>query len=146
MTEAGPTTQPPSGARAEVPLPLGLWAVAVLLVVGGVGFLLAVFDIGPPFLAGGLVGLRGSQAGQATLLIAGIAMVAAAIGLLLRIQSAWGLTMLLVGLGLAVNLLAYIGGDPNYLRMAIFVLMAFYLNQRAVREVFLGPEAGRPRT
>ena len=46
---------------------------------------------------------------------------------------------------LVVNLIAYVSGDPNYLRMAIFVLMAFYLNQRPVREVFLGPGARRLR-
>jgi hypothetical protein len=146
VTEAGPTTQPPIGTRAEVPLPLGLWVVAALLVVGGAGFLMAVLDIGPPFLAGGLVSIQDSQVGQVTLVVVGVAMIAAAAGLLLRMQAAWGLTMLLVGLGLAVNLLAYISGDPNYLRMTIFVLMAFYLNARPVREVFLGPSAARTGT
>ncbi len=52
--------------------------------------------------------------------------------------------MLIVGLGLVVNLVAYVSGDPNFLRMAIFVLMAFYLNGRPVREVFVGMDAGRP--
>src|SRR4029079_19628922 len=112
---------------------------AALLVVGGAGFVMAVLDIGPPFLTGGFVGLKDSQVGQAALVVVGVAMIAAAAGLVLRIPAAWGLTMLIVGLGLAVNLLAYIGGDPNYVRMTIFVLMAFYLNQRPVREVFLRP-------
>ena len=143
MTEAGPTTQPPIGARTEVPLPLGLWAVAALLVVGGVGFVMAALDVGPPFLAGGLVGIQEASWGNTALIVVGAAMIVAAVGLLLRVQSAWGLTMLIVGLGLAVNLIAYIGGDPNFLRMAIFVLMAFYLNARPVREVFLGRADGR---
>ena len=143
MTEAGPATQPRIGARAEVPLPLGLWAVAVLLVVGGVGFIMAALEIGPPFLAGGLVGIQDASWGGAVLTIVGVVMIVSAAGLLLRLPSAWGLTMLIVGLGLAVNLVAYLAGDPNYLRMAIFVLMAFYLNQRPVREVFLGPSARR---
>ena len=143
VTEVGPTTQPPIGARAEVPLPLGLWVVAALLVVGGVGFLMVVFDVGPPFLAGGLVGIKDSQVGQPVLVVTGVAMLLAAVGLLLRVPSAWGLTMLIVGLGLVVNLIAYFTGDPNFLRMAIFVLMAFYLNGRPVREVFLGVDAGR---
>ena len=143
VTEAGPATQPRIGARAEVPLPLGLWAVAALLVVGGVGFIMAALQIGPPFLAGGLVGIRGVSWGDAALISVGVAMIVSAVGLLLRIPWAWGLTMLIVGIGLSVNLVAYFGGDPNYLRMAIFVLMAFYLNQRPVREVFLGPSARR---
>lgn len=143
MTQAGPTSQPTAGAHVEAPLPLGLWVVAVLLVVGGLGFLMAVFDIGPVFLAGGLIGIKDSQVGQAALVITGVAMLLAAVGLVLRIQSAWGLTMLIVGIGLIVNLIAYVSGDPNFLRMAIFVLMAFYLNGRPVREVFLGPSARR---
>ena len=145
MAEVGPKARPAAGTRVSVALPLGLWAVAVLLVVGGIGFLLAGLDTGPTFLRGGLTGIRDSQAGQAALVITGVAMVAAAAGLLLRVPSAWGLTMLIVGIGLVVNLIAYIGGDPNYLRMAIFVLMAFYLNQRSVRDVFLGPGAHRRR-
>jgi hypothetical protein len=143
VTEVGPT-QPPVGAHAEVPLPLGLWAVAALLAVGGVGFVMAALDVGPPFLAGGLVGIEGASWGNALLTIVGAAMIVSAGGLLLRVRSAWGLTMLIVGLGLAVNLIAYFSGDPNFLRMAIFVLMAFYLNQRPVREVFLGVDGGRP--
>jgi lysylphosphatidylglycerol synthetase-like protein (DUF2156 family) len=105
---------------------------------------MAVFDVGPPFLAGGLVGITDSQAGQAVVVITGVAMLLAAVGLVMRVQSAWGLTMLIVGLGLVVNLIAYLTGDPNFLRMAIFVLMAFYLNGRPVREVFLGVDSGRP--
>jgi hypothetical protein len=70
-------------------------------------------------------------------------MFVAAIGLLLRVRPAWGLTMFLVGIGLAVNLYAYFRGDPNYLRLALFVATAFYLNQRPVREVFLGPGSRR---
>jgi hypothetical protein len=144
VTDAGPTSQPTAGTRVEAPLPLGLWVVAVLLVVGGAGFILAVTGLGPPFLAGGLVGIKDSQVGQGALVITGVVMVLAAVGLILRVQSAWGLTMLIVGLGLIVNLIAYFSGDPNFLRMAIFVLMAFYLNGRPVREVFLGLDAGRP--
>jgi hypothetical protein len=50
--------------------------------------------------------------------------------------------MFLVMIGLAVNLFSYFSGDPNLLRLLIFVITAFYLNQRAVREVFAQPPAG----
>jgi hypothetical protein len=62
--------------------------------------------------------------------------------MLLRVRSAWGLAMFLVMIGLAVNLFSYFSGDPNLLRLLIFVITAFYLNQRAVREVFAQPPAG----
>ena len=145
MTDEGPAARPPIGSRAAVPLPVGLWAVAVLLVIGGIGFLTAVSGGGPSFLEGGLIGIQASPAGRVALAVAGAAMILSAAGLLLRLQPAWGLTMFIVLIGLVVNLVAYVSGDPNYLRLAIFVLMAFYLNQRAVREVFAGPSARHVR-
>jgi hypothetical protein len=44
--------------------------------------------------------------------------------------------MFLVMIGLAVNLYSYFTGDANLLRLLIFVVIAFYLNQRVVREIF----------
>ena len=134
-----------TGPGAKAPLPLALWAVALLMALGGLGFLLGVFGAGPSILAGGLIGLQTSAEGRVLLAIVAVAMLLAAVGVLLRIRSAWGLTMLLVGIGLAVNLYAYVRGDPNYLRLALFVATAFYLNQRSVREVFLGPGSRRLR-
>jgi hypothetical protein len=66
-------------------------------------------------------------------------MIVAGIGMLLRVRSAWGLAMFVVMIGLAVNLYSYFTGDPNLLRLAIFVVIAFYLNQRVVREIFAEP-------
>jgi hypothetical protein len=137
VTDDGPTTRPPIGSRVAVPLPLGLWVVAALLVAGGIAFALGAFGVGPSFLSGGLIGLGGSDQGRIVLAILATAMILAAIGIVLRVRAAWGLTMFIVLIGLVVNLSAYFGGDPNYLRLAIFVVTAFYLNQRVVREVFL---------
>jgi hypothetical protein len=120
-------------------LPLGLWVVAALLVAGGIAFVMGAFGAGPSFLSGGLVGLGGSDQGRIVLAVLAAAMVLAAIGIVLRVRAAWGLTMLIVLIGLVVNLWAYFRGDPNYLRLAIFVVTAFYLNQRVVREVFHTP-------
>ena len=144
MTDDGPEAGPAIGSQPGAPLPLGLWAIAVLLVIGGIAFLLGVAGAGPSFMSGGLIGLQTFPEGRVALAVVAVAMILAAIGILLRIPSAWGLTMLIVLIGLVVNLLAYVGGDPNYLRLAIFVLTAFYLNQRAVREVFIGPSPRGP--
>lgn len=143
MTEDGSRAGQASDPEPRAPLPLGLWAIAVLLVIGGVAFLLGVAGAGPSFLAGGLIGLQTSPEGRTALAVLAVAMIVAAVGILLRIGPAWGLTMLIVGIGLVVNLFAYFSGDPNYLRLAVFVATAFYLNQRAVREVFLGPGSRR---
>ena len=140
----GPPTAGPPIETAPVPLPLGLWAVAVLLILGGLAFLMGALGGGPSFLSGGMIGLLASAAGRVVLAVLAVGMIVAAVGILLRMRIAWGLTMFIVLIGLAVNLLAYVGGDPNYLRLAVFVVTAFYLNQRAVREVFLGPVARRP--
>ena len=143
VTDERPTTEPPIGRPTVAPLPFGLWAVAILLAVGGVAFIMGATGAGPTFLSGGMIGLQGSALGRGILAVLGVAMILAAIGILFRIGLAWGLTMFIVLIGLAVNLLAYVGGDPNYLRLALFVVTAFYLNQRAVRDVFLEPTSTR---
>jgi hypothetical protein len=118
------------------PLPLGLWVIAVLLAIGGVAILLTAIGVRESLLSGGLMSLEGSPEGRIVVGLFGAAMIVAGIGMLLRIRSAWGLAMFLVGIGLATNLVSYFLGDPNLFRLAIFVVIAFYLNQRVVREIF----------
>jgi hypothetical protein len=118
------------------PLPLGLWIISALLVIGGIVFLLAVLGVRQPELTGGMLGIERSLEGRVGIGIFAAAMITAGLGMLVRIRSAWGLAMFLVMIGLAVNLYSYVSGDPNLLRLLIFVITAFYLNQRAVREVF----------
>ena len=98
--------------------------------------MLAVLGVRQPELTGGMLGIERSLEGRAGIGVFAAAMIAAGIGMLLRIRSAWGLAMFLVMLGLAVNLYSYVSGDPNLIRLTLFVVTAFYLNQRAVREVF----------
>ena len=140
MTVEQPTARDVSTVPARPPLPIGLWIVAVLLVGGGIALLLRSAGLGPGILSGGLLGLDGALEGRIVVGIVGAAMIVAGVGMLMRIRSAWGLAMLVVLLGLAVNLISYFSGDPNLLRLAIYVALAFYLNQRAVREVFLGTQ------
>jgi hypothetical protein len=123
-------------AEPRPPLPLGLWVIAVLLAIGGVAILLAAIGVRESLLSGGLMSLESSSEGRLVVGLFGAAMIVAGIGMLLRIRSAWGLGMFLVGIGLAANLVSYFLGDPNLLRLAIFVVIAFYLNQRVVREIF----------
>ena len=62
----------------------------------------------------------------------------AAVGLWLGSRWAWVLTMLLVGVGLSSPSYLYALGDPPYVRMAIDIVIAFYLNQGIVRDYFEG--------
>jgi hypothetical protein len=137
MSDQRPATRDP-GEVQRPPLPLGLWIIAVLLAIGGVALVLTAIGIRESLLSGGLLTLEASPEGRAVVGIFAAAMIVAGIGMLMRNRSAWGLAMFLVMVGLAVNLFSYFTGDPNLIRLAVFVATAFYLNQRAVRDVFLG--------
>ena len=64
--------------------------------------------------------------------------VVVAVGLWLGLRWAWVGAMLMVGAGLVFSLVLYWIGDPSYVRMAIGVVIAFYLNQGVVRDHFEG--------
>ena len=78
----------------------------------------------------------------AFVVILGVFKVVAAVGLWFGHRWAWIVSMLVVGVGLVFSMYLYWLGDPSYARMAIGVVIAFYLNQGAVRDYFEGrPEA-----
>jgi hypothetical protein len=136
MSEGVPTARTGSAAPARPPIPFGLWVIAVALVVGGVLIVLAVTGNVPAFLSGGNLGIERSLEGRNGLGLFGVGQIVAGIGMLFRVRSAWGLAMFLVMIGLLVNLFSYVTGDPNLVRLLLLVVTAFYLNQRAVRQVF----------
>jgi hypothetical protein len=59
-----------------------------------------------------------------------------AIGLWRLDRWAWYAAMAFTGIGLAWQLLLYVGGHQSYLYMLVYVIEAFYLNQRDVKRVF----------
>jgi hypothetical protein len=122
-------------ARDRRQRPLGVVVIAVFLVADAVLSLAEhLLDIG----TGTRQGIFADAGGQLSLLI--IVLVAlrlvAAVGLWLRWRRGWVLTMLLVGASLVINLWAYWQGQHLYVRMAIDVVLALYLNQGAVRSYF----------
>jgi hypothetical protein len=122
-------------ARDRRQRPLGVVVIAVFLVADAVLSLAEnLLDLG----TGTRQGIFADAGGQLSLLI--IVLVAlrlvAAVGLWLRWRRGWVLTMLLVGASLVINLWAYWQGQHLYVRMAIDVVLALYLNQGAVRAYF----------
>jgi hypothetical protein len=77
----------------------------------------------------------------------GLAEIVAAFGLWRGERWAWVLAMLAVGIGLLAGLAMYVRGDPYYPRLVLHMIMAFYLNQGAVRRYFepAEPASGTPR-
>jgi hypothetical protein len=71
-------------------------------------------------------------------LFAGASVVAliVAFGLWRLDRWAWYLAMVWTGLGLAFQILLYLGNHQSYIHMLIYVIEAFYLNQREVKGVF----------
>jgi hypothetical protein len=70
-----------------------------------------------------------------------------AVLLLRRNPFGWVLAMIIICISLAVYLVAWFVGDPEYIRMAVYSIMALYLNQRSVRTTFgWHPVDDSPRT
>ena len=62
--------------------------------------------------------------------------IVATIGLYQLRRWAWTLAMLLLGVGLAVNLLNFLRGDPDYVLMLVRVVAVILLDQEPVRFAF----------
>ena len=65
-----------------------------------------------------------------------VIIVVATIGLYRLRRWAWNLAMLLLGIGLALNLLNYLRGDPAYVLMLVRVIAVILLDQEPVRFAF----------
>jgi hypothetical protein len=124
--------------------PLGVAVIAVFLVLDAVGAL-ATLAIDSPLMTRTSTLLEINAAMPAVVFTLAILRLMAAVGLWLGWRRAWPLTMLLVGTGLLFSLYLYAIGDPPYLRLAIDIIIAFYLNQGVVRDFFEGrPEKAMP--
>jgi hypothetical protein len=121
------------GALRLGPWPFGLIAVVILRLVNAIALIAVGLEVrglplgGVPLLAGDATITRAID------LFLGIAVLAGIVGLLLFKRWGWVLTMVLVGLSLAGDLIRIYIGEPDWLALLLHVLAAFYLNGRAVR-------------
>ena len=90
-------------------------------------------------MTGGMFSLLSTDEGRAVVLVVAILCAVDAVAFFMEWRWGWALAMLLTGVGLVFNLDAYANGDFNLGRLILLVAAAFYLNQRAVRDVFERP-------
>jgi hypothetical protein len=118
--------------------PLGIWVITALqlvLVVTLAAALVTGEDLFAP-VPGTVLSEQ-----HRTVYVAWVAIGALAAFLLWRLsRRGWALTMLLTGLSLMGNLVLWWDGQPYWTRMGIQVVIAFYLNSTAVRQLFLRRE------
>jgi hypothetical protein len=114
-----------------------------IVVLSGLLILLAVLS------GSALLGLRDAMpgSGNAALLeqfgnlapvfgVVALCGVIPAVGLWLLRRWAWYWTVIWTGCALAYQILLFFAGYPNYAYMTIYVVAAFYLNQRDVKLLF----------
>jgi len=123
--------------------PLGVAVVALFLVLdSAMAVSQVIFDT---TLSTRTQTLLDIDASVPNLVLAAAALrVLVAIGLWRGYRWAWVGSMLIVGAGLVFSLALYWLGDPSYVRMAINVVIAFYLNQGSVRDHFEGGRGTSP--
>jgi hypothetical protein len=120
-------------ARRERPVGV---AVIALFNVAGALVALGQLVVDVPYLTTGAKLAEVHPAMPALIVFIAVLRLAAAAGLWMGSRRAWVLTMLIVGVGLLGNLWLFAMGEPAYLAMAVDVVIAFYLNQGAVRDYF----------
>jgi len=147
---AAPNPATPPGATApsapaERTLPFGLIVVVLLQLAAAAWILTGAAGLRP--LEGTTIFadlFRSSQAVAVLFaVVAGLQAVAALL-LLTRNRLAWLVIMLIMGASLVTGITSYFVGDPEPVRLFLYVVSAFYLNQRPVRAAF-GIRHGQPR-
>ncbi|MGZ3586829.1 MAG: hypothetical protein ACXWQ6_06780 [Candidatus Limnocylindrales bacterium] len=108
--------------------------------------LIAIFNV--VWSLAGVAGFEPAQAGNAVALVGAapyllpaligfaVAALVAAAGLWFLRPWGWPLMMLVAGTSLGFQLVMYWAGDFNPVRLLIWTVAAFYLNQQEVRAVF----------
>jgi hypothetical protein len=126
-----PVAPPPARER-----PLGVVLIAAFLIADAALVIAQrLFDLAPNDRQDLIGGLGADQVSVVVIALV-VLRLAAAVGLWFGWRRGWVLTMLLVGISLVLDLWLYWNGHAEYLRMAVDVVLALYLNQRAVRDFF----------
>ena len=142
MTEVA-TSESPSGPVARRRTrPFGVVLLVLFQLANVAANLAAVAGVLGP-RGGSLVATFGNKAPVLDdgFVVLGFLSLAGAFALWRFHRFGWYAIMLLTGFGLLLQIAFWIWAEPNFVNMAIFVVSAFYLNQREVKEIFLVPPA-----
>jgi hypothetical protein len=136
-SEAEQFGAPKAGRRSIGRRPLGIVLLALIHVLAATLGLLALAGVAAVQPGSGRAILF-EALGDLTPVYAAIsaAGILIAIGLWRLSRWAWYAAMVFTGVGLAWQILLYLHGHQSYLYMLIYVVEAFYLNQREVKRVF----------
>jgi len=116
--------------------PFGVAVLAGLAIFNVVWSFAGIAGFGPA-QAGNVVGIVGANPYLLPVIVAfAAAALLAAAGLWFLRPWGWVLMMLVVGTSLGFQLVMYWAGDFNPVRLLIWTVAAFYLNQREVRAIF----------
>lgn len=134
-----PTAAPPAATSQRRRRPFGLHMILILLTLQGVIGVLATSAFGL-----WLVLLPGEVWARSLLeLFKILEPIAVLLGALIVAVGLWRYRgwgwygmMLLLAYWMATGLVEYFTGSPDYIAMVLNVMMAFYLNQREVRDLF----------
>ena len=142
MTEAAPSEGSIGPIARRRARPFGVVLLTLFQLANVAANLAAVAGILGP-RGGGLVATFGNQTPVLDYLYVGLGIlsVVGAVALWRFHRFGWYAIMLLTGFGLLLQIAFWIWAEPNFVNMAIFVVSAFYLNQREVKEIFLVPPA-----
>ena len=113
--------------------PFGILAVAALRILNAIGLLFAAFELGRSPIAGVPLPVADLTVVRAGELILAVLTLIGVLGLLLFKRWGWVLTLVLVGVALAGDLIRSALGEPVYLSLLLHVVTAFYLNARSVK-------------
>ncbi len=138
--DATPDPTAASGPAADLPRrPLGVALLAAFGLISGVQSILA--GLGVVSARYGSLGslITDHTAFQVVTIASGVIYIASAVAIWLLWRAGWYALMLMAGVGLLLQIVLYVYGDPNFITMAIAAVAALYLNQREVKAVFLRP-------
>lgn len=122
--------------------PFGLQMISALLLLNALALVAGTFQRYALLSDLTLANVQDLAVSQVILYPIAILFVVIAIALWRFQRWAWVATMIFMGMSMALGIVGYFRGTPQYANMLLNVLIVFYLNDRAVQNTFARRHAG----